>query len=88
MPVCANGHAVFPPRLLCPVCGERAWADRVVGGATVEETTRVASPDVRLAAVRTDFGPRIIARLADGAATGDRVELFVEDGAPVARRSG
>jgi uncharacterized OB-fold protein len=88
VPVCPSGHAVFPPRLLCPLCGRPEWESRPARAGTVEETTRLAPSGVRLAAVRTDLGPRVIVRLADHAAAGDAVVLCVEDGAPVARRAG
>jgi hypothetical protein len=51
----------------------------------VEEITTLEG--VRIASVRTDLGPVVIARLASGGAPGEAVALDVADGVPVAGRA-
>jgi uncharacterized OB-fold protein len=80
--VCANGHAVWPPRVLCPVCASGEWSSEPAEAGVVEEVTEVAG--TRIASVRTDAGPRVVARLEGELGPGDRVALRVEGGAPVA----
>ena len=58
--VCANGHAVFPERLLCPVCGSSEWHSEESHIAEVEAVTDLAD-GARIADVRLDAGPRVIA---------------------------
>ena len=88
--VCAAcGRAWFPRRLLCPACGGGEWNERETTGGVVEVATelrRVPGADVSvgIASVRLDEGPVVVARL-DGAATGARVGVGSENGAPVAR---
>lgn len=85
------GHAVFPPRLLCPTCGGSDWREDVAESGVVEQATeavfrtsgqRVAQ---RIASVRTGAGPVVIARLADDVGPGSAVALEVSDGAIIAR---
>lgn len=86
----ACGRCVFPRRLLCPECGSAEWVERATAGGVVEETTvlrRVPGADVApvaIGTVRLDEGPVVVARL-DGPATGARVGVHSESGAPVAR---
>ena len=95
VPICvcrACGHAVFPPRLLCPRCGGSEWREEAAERGVVEEATkavfRVRSEPVtrRLASVRTEVGPVVIARLLDDAGPGAAVSLALSDGAVTARR--
>jgi uncharacterized OB-fold protein len=58
--VCANGHAVFPERLLCPVCGSSEWHSGESPIAEVEAVTDLAD-GTRIASVRLDAGPLVIA---------------------------
>jgi uncharacterized OB-fold protein len=80
--VCANGHAVYPPRLLCPVCASDDWHAVAAPAGTVEEVTEVAG--TRIASVRSEAGPRVVARAEGELAPGDAVALRVEGGAVVA----
>ena len=90
--VCTRcGHAVHPPRILCPVCANGTWrAEPAPEGIAEEVTERAGAEPVRLAAVRTDRGPRAIARIAQGedVQAGERVALTVEDGGALTARSG
>jgi uncharacterized OB-fold protein len=82
VPVCVPcGHAVFPPRALCPKCGGREWTTTETAGA-VEGLTLV--DDVALVSVRTEAGPLVIARGSAGIKRGDRVGLEAEGAVPVA----
>ena len=92
----ACGHADFPRRLLCPVCGMDTFHEVDAGEGHVEETTVVrhragggdADEGVALATVHTVAGPRVIARLDVSARRGDRVALTIEaNGAIVARHT-
>ncbi len=91
--VCRScGRKVFPSRVLCPACGGASWTRRRAGQGVVEEVTtirRTVGADgglaVSLASVRLDQGPVVVAGLDGPAGSGDRVELLVVDGAPVAR---
>jgi uncharacterized OB-fold protein len=83
---CADcGHAVHPPRILCPACGGARWRPVAAAEGWAEEVTRHEASGVRLASVRTDRGPRVIARAADEVVPGARVALVTEDGVLVAR---
>jgi len=83
--VCAAcGEAVFPPRALCPPCGGREWRTVEAGAGTVEETTE--RDGVRIASVRTDVGPIVVARATAAYAAGHAVRLESEGGVPVAGR--
>jgi uncharacterized OB-fold protein len=80
VPACvACGHAIWPPRPVCPGCGGRAFAARRADAGVVEETTR--NEHTPLASVRSDAGPVVIARLEREVPSGARVEL-VEDATP------
>ena len=83
---CADcGHAVHPPRILCPVCGAARWRPVVAAAGCAEEVTRDEASGVRLASVRTDAGPRVVARASEEVVPGTRVTLVIEDGSVVAR---
>ncbi len=82
IPMCsACGGAVFPPRALCPRCGGRAWTTAEAATGTVEELTE--RDGTRIASVRTDLGPVVIARAASEAERGGVVELGGDDGVPI-----
>jgi uncharacterized OB-fold protein len=70
--VCANGHTVFPERLLCPVCGSSEWRSDESPGGVVELVTELASETV-ISEVRLDAGPVVIAAAEAGVAPGSRV---------------
>ncbi len=69
----------FPDRLRCPTCG--GPLNRIAAGAgTVEEhTTLRRQNDTKIASVRLDAGPVVIARLADATKAQPRVRLTVDD---------
>jgi uncharacterized protein len=80
----ACGHAVFPRRVLCPVCGSRAWHETPAGPGAVEQlTTHRAGGHV--VSVKLDLGPVVVARATADLAPGSRVTLADDDGTPVAR---
>jgi uncharacterized OB-fold protein len=84
LPVCsACGDAVFPPRALCPRCGGRAWTTEEAATGIVEELTE--RDGTRIASVRTDRGPVVIARATSEVERGSVVELDGDGGVPVAR---
>jgi uncharacterized OB-fold protein len=91
--ICARcAHAVWPPRLLCPRCASSEWHAEPAGGGVVEELTVLGpvvdgADSVRLAAVRCDLGPRVIARVAHAVEPGDRVTLGRRGGSVVAHLS-
>lgn len=82
IPVCDRcALAIWPPRSRCPRCGGGAWGDGDGSGGRAEQTTDLAGADgVRLATVRLDAGPVVIAR-APGVDPGDRVTLSLDAGA-------
>ncbi len=83
---CADcGHAVHPSRILCPACGGARWRPVTAIEGCAEEVTRDEASGARLASVRTDRGPRVIARAADEVVPGARVTLATEDDRVVAR---
>jgi uncharacterized OB-fold protein len=84
--VCVGcGTAAWPPRARCPVCGSGDWSVGDGSRGRAEQTTDVVGdPTVRLATVRLDAGPVVVAR-ADGVAAGATVTLQSDDGALVAR---
>ena len=93
VPACANcGHAVWPPRLACPVCGAAEWSEVDASTGTVLEVTDAPGASggtVRLGTVRlilaaTVDGPPVIAR-CDGCEPGGEVALDLTDGALRAR---
>jgi uncharacterized OB-fold protein len=80
--ICANGHAVFPPRALCPRCASRDWYEAPAGPGTAEQvTTHRAGGEI--ASVALDLGPVVVAR-ADGIAAGTRVVLEDDQGRIIA----
>jgi uncharacterized OB-fold protein len=84
IPICANGHAVFPPRALCPRCGSRDWHEEPAGPGTAEQVTTHRAGGA-IASVVLDSGPVVVAR-ADGIEPGSRVVLTDRGGAPHAVR--
>lgn len=83
IPVCAAcRRATFPLRALCPLCGGTEWTSVESESGTVEEVTE--RNGVRIASVRTDLGPVVIARTeATAADRGDVVGLESDHGVPV-----
>ncbi len=88
IPACANcGHAVWPPRLACPVCGAAEWSEVDASTGTVldvTETPGASGETVRLGTVQLDAGPPVIA-VIEGAVVGEKVELALRDRALRAR---
>lgn len=89
IPACANcGHAVWPPRLACPVCGAADWTEVDASIGTVLDVTEApgaSGETVRLGTVRpilaaTVDGPPVIAVIEEAEA-GDEVQLELRDGA-------
>lgn len=64
IPACANcGHAIWPPRLACPVCGAAEWEDVPAPTGTLLDVTEGPGFDgtpTRLGTVRlaVPFGPQ------------------------------
>lgn len=87
----ACGARRFPTPLWCHVCGSDRIGQVTETSGTVAETTVVRHAagrrlaPVRIGTVRLTGGGVVIARLDAAASEGDRVEIDVEDGAPVAR---
>jgi uncharacterized OB-fold protein len=76
------GAVEFPRRLLCPQCGSVQQHEVAAGAGTVEETTVVrhragahGEAPVHLATIRTQAGPRVIARLGSALLRGAQVSL-------------
>lgn len=65
---------LFPARLRCPVCGSAALAPADAVTAVVEQVTTLAD-GTRLATLRYDDGPALIARLTGGGEPGDELPL-------------
>jgi uncharacterized OB-fold protein len=85
IPVCAEcATAVFPPRVICPKCGNREWRAEVVADGVIERTTERDA--TRIASVRTQIGPVLIVRLLDQAGRGDGVLIDADSEIPVATR--
>ncbi len=83
VPVCeACGRGAFPPRLLCPGCGARAWRCEPVASGVLESAAQRG--DVQVGAVRLALGPLVIVRLVSTAQPGDEVRLSVDGEVPVA----
>jgi uncharacterized OB-fold protein len=83
------GYLAYPPRILCPNCGGSEWKRRLAGSGVVTEVT-VRRPvfneeAMPLAAVRSEDGVRIVARVPEGTEVGDRVELVQEGSIAIAR---
>ena len=83
VPVCTEcGHAVFPPRALCPRCGAATWQTVAVDDGVVEELTE--RDGVTIVAVRLDAGPVIVARGRPPLERGARVRFTGGDPPEVA----
>jgi uncharacterized OB-fold protein len=82
VPACANcGHAVWPPRLACSVCGAAEWIEVDASTGTVLEVTETpgaSGKTVRFGTVQLDVGPPVIA-VVEGAVAGEKVELELRD---------
>jgi uncharacterized OB-fold protein len=68
----------FPDRLRCPDCGGALQHTGAGEGRVEEQTTLRRTSGARLASVRLDAGPVVIARRADDARA-TRVRLTVTD---------
>ena len=68
------GTTWFPERLRCSICGSVDFKRIPAGEGEVEQKTTVRA-GVRLASVRLDAGPIVIARLNETTKTGARVRL-------------
>lgn len=93
------GYLAYPPRILCPRCGTGEWKRRLVEHGVVTEVT-VRRPvfkrrqlpwgnwldqeATRLAAVQSDAGVRVIARVPEGVEIGDRVSLVAQGSTAIA----
>lgn len=70
IPACGQcGHAVWPPRLACSVCGAARWEKVDASMGTLEELTELPGDEaepLRLCSVRLDVGPIVIARCGQG----------------------
>jgi uncharacterized protein len=89
IPGCANcGHAIWPPRLACPICGAADWNRVDSSTGVVEDVTEAPGYDgtpVRLGTVRLAAGPPAVAAIEGDAGAGDEVELELVDGGLHAR---
>ena len=82
---CGEGHAIFPPRLACPHCGDTnvAWEDSAGAGSIYSLTTISPRADEPYSVVILDLdeGFRMMSRLdgadATSAAIGGRVRITV-----------
>jgi uncharacterized OB-fold protein len=82
VPVCgACGHAVFPPRALCPLCAAAEWNIELAETGTIEELTERDA--LVIAAVRLALGPVMIARADPGMQPGDAGVVRLEAGAVI-----
>ena len=84
IPACAAcGHAVWPPRLACSVCGAaEQWELVDASDGTLEEITELAGAEgqpVRLCSVKLDAGPIVVARVEHGGPA-ERVSMALRDG--------
>ncbi len=93
------GYLAYPPRILCPQCGGSEWKRRLADEGVVTEVT-VRRPvfkrrqlpwgnwldqeAVRLAAVQSAIGVRIVARIPEGVEVGDRVRLTSQGSTAIA----
>lgn len=91
----ACGHAVFPARYLCPACHGGQWRETPAPQGVIQETTATRhkmgegrQEVLHLATVKTYAGPIVVARLDEAMAEQAVVDLFVEEGALIARRPG
>ena len=71
------GTNAFPDRLWCPGCGGATLQHVPAGPGRVEQETalRRSAEPIRLATVRLDSGPMVIARLSRHARAGTQVHL-------------
>jgi uncharacterized OB-fold protein len=85
------GAERFPLPLWCDVCGSYRIEELSSPSGLVTEVTIVrhvpghSLPPVRLGTVRLDGGAVVVARLEAAVGEGSRVDVVVEDGAPIAR---
>lgn len=95
----ACGYLAYPERIICPSCGAADWGKALADTGVVEQLT-VRRPvlkrrqlpwgdwldqsETRLASVRTDAGPRVVARVAAGVVPGDRVSLSASGSTAIA----
>jgi uncharacterized OB-fold protein len=95
----ACGYLAYPPRILCPRCGGSEWRRRLADRGVVTEVT-VRRPvfkrrqlpwgnwldqeATRLAAVQSDVGVRIVARVPEGVEVADRVRLVCQGSTAIA----
>jgi uncharacterized OB-fold protein len=84
--VCSRGHAVFPERLLCPVCGSGEWRVEPASGGVVELVTSLASA-ARIADVRLDSGPVVVALAGPEVSVGSRVSLVADERRAITARA-
>jgi len=86
VPVCVVcGHALWPPRPVCPRCGATEFEQRDASEGILEQATR--HDGVALASVRCSAGPVVIARLAgEHSRAGAAVELRLQDAPGSGRR--
>jgi uncharacterized OB-fold protein len=78
VPACdACGHAIWPPRPVCPCCAGTTFSERDASRGIVEEAT--CNGEALLASVRSGAGPVVIARLERHAPAGAYVELTRND---------
>jgi uncharacterized OB-fold protein len=89
----ACGVGLFPDRLRCPRCGNLQLHREPAGPGRVEEATRLhrtavqhPSP-IRIASVRLQAGPVVVARLDDGIGPGTDVRLELTPGGAVWARA-
>ncbi|HVL86797.1 MAG TPA: OB-fold domain-containing protein [Candidatus Thermoplasmatota archaeon] len=78
---CASGHAFAPPRKSCGACGKPLRKRRVPASGVVLSWTRVDvppegfRPGARVAVVRLDAGPSLLARARRAIDVGGRVAV-------------
>jgi uncharacterized OB-fold protein len=85
VPACANcGHAIWPPRLACAVCGAAEWNQIDASTGRLEDVTEAPGYDgtpIRLGTVRLEPGPPVVAAVDADAELGDAVRLRLVDAA-------
>jgi uncharacterized OB-fold protein len=86
IPACADcGHAIWPPRLACPVCGAAEWNEVPAPRGTVEDVTEAPGYDgepIRLGTIRlaVPFGRHTSKRNSRRAGEGPPVIAAVDPG--------
>lgn len=86
-------HVHFPPRHVCPQCHGRQFTQQPLRSGVIEEITTpvagvgVPASPVRIASIRTDQEPHILARVHGELQSGDSVGLSLESGKVTARAS-